>query len=587
MSLLDLLLILFSAPTLIVASSHCFPGLHYQTPNCTCSRSLFTHLTYCKNGSLYLLTFYYATNLHHSSSVLVAGASPYFSGKSYSKPQKLPHYNHSSLTEAICRDTNRNDTLCSRCMSNYTIAANRYDFKCIHKTKCQERYKSIILYLLVQFGPLTVLYLIIFLFRINLVPAYISLIITYIQCMTTRIAMPFAKDRMEYLFGKSRINDFLIFLYSLWNLDVYMSPVCLRVCKDNLTALSMQYIVAFYPLLLVLVTYVLAELHARRWWCVFWPLWPIVKLMKYIPLNIDPMRSIITTFAGFVHLSLTKFTIVSVNLVSFTTLITVNGTVLKKVPLFDAKRTYLDSRHMPFVILASVVAAICVVLPLLLLLLSPLKCFERCIRSCCCSFKAVHFVNAILEVFQGHLKDGVSHPRDYRFVAGIHFIVRVGLYTSCNLPVEPRAISAVALFVCIIWTVTVLGFKPYKNDTFNKIEAIVTTYISLLLVIGLYGARLTDNEYTLSEAVIKLAYFLTTVTPSIILVAILIGHIVQLCGGHKILKRLFAWLQSVAQRNRHAHLPAETQQPHPYTPQIDIEERRIIDVNSFHYGSCH
>ena len=134
------------------------------------------------------------------------------------------------------------------------------------------------------------------------------------------------QDRLQILslsqyISKSNIaNKFLISIYSVWNLDglqVYMPPMCLGKRFGNLQVLAFQYLIALYPLILVLVTYALAELHARQWWCVYWLLWPVVKLFKVLRISIDPMRSIMNTFATFVLLSVTKFTIVSVNILTY------------------------------------------------------------------------------------------------------------------------------------------------------------------------------------------------------------------------------------------------------------------------------
>ena len=114
----------------------------------------------------------------------------------------------------------------------------------------------------------------------------------------------------QYISTSNIANKFLISIYSVWNLDVlqvYMPFMCLGKHFGNLEVLAFQYLIALYPLILVLVTYALAELHARQWWCVYWLLWPIVKLFKVFRISIDPMRSIMNTFATFVLLSFTKF----------------------------------------------------------------------------------------------------------------------------------------------------------------------------------------------------------------------------------------------------------------------------------------
>ena len=305
-----------------------------------------------------------------------------------------------NLTQTVCKYINRQGTLCSQCMSGYTVSVNTYDLKYVPDKEC-----NWFLTLLAVFGPLTIFYLIVFLFRINAAAPYISLVILLAQVLTTRQTADFVLS--QYISRSNIANKFLISIYSVWNLDVlqvYMPPMCLGKHFVNLQVLAFQYLIALYPLILVLVTYALAELHARQWWCVYWLLWPIVKLFKVLRISIDPMRSIMNTFATFVLLSVIKFTIVSVNVLSYANLRDANGTVVARVSLYKAGVAYFSTKHLPYAVLAIVVLLFCNVLPLLLLFLSPMRSFQRCLRSCCCSFRCVHFVNTFLEVFQGHFK---------------------------------------------------------------------------------------------------------------------------------------------------------------------------------------
>ena len=171
-------------------------------------------------------------------------------------------------------------------MSGYTVSVNTYDLKCVPDKEC-----NWFLTLLAVFGPLTIFYLIVFLFRINAAAPYISLVILLAQVKT------YCKY-FTFVLKSNIANKFLISIYSVWNLDVlqvYMPFMCLGKHFGNLEVLAFQYLIALYPLILVLVTYALAELHARQWWCVYWLLWPIVKLFKVFRISIDPMRSIMNT----------------------------------------------------------------------------------------------------------------------------------------------------------------------------------------------------------------------------------------------------------------------------------------------------
>ena len=59
----------------------------------------------------------------------------------------------------------------------------------------------------------------------------------------------------------------LITFYGFWNLDFFhsvISPFCLSEDITTLHALALQYLQAFYPLVLIIGTYILIELHNRN-----------------------------------------------------------------------------------------------------------------------------------------------------------------------------------------------------------------------------------------------------------------------------------------------------------------------------------
>ena len=543
-----LLLALLSASLvcLTAADTRCFPGLYpcdYHPEQCCCKHDAFCNLAKCSpDGYLKMLyrTGWFVTCYND---ILVLGFGPYsrkINNDSYILPQEGSDF--CRLTQTVCEDVNRKGTVCGKCMSGYTVSVNTYDLKCVPDKEC-----NWFLTLLAVFGPLTIFYLIVFLFRINAAAPYISLVILLAQIISTR---PVANIFLTRNISTSNIaKKFLISIYSVWNLDVlqvYMPPMCLGKHFGNLQVLAFQYLIALYPLILVLVTYALAELHARQWWCVYWLLWPIVKLFKVLRISIDPMRSIMNTFATFILLSVTKFTIVSVNILAYVNLYDVNGTVVAKAPLYDGDSKYFSAKHLPYAVLAIVVLLFCNVLPLLLLFLSPMRSFQRCLRSCCCSFRCVHFVNTFLEVFQGHFKDRVSHHRDYRFVAGLQFLLRLLVLVIYSIIHYPELVCLISAVIFILWTIgcLMLKLKPYMRELHNILEAILGTYYIFvnLLVLYLYVLFLRDTTQDLSATIIIL------VTPGMLFAVNVLVQVLRYCGCHtKLFSRLRMLYESASE----------------------------------------
>ena len=474
------------------AATSCFPGLYQcvdSDEQCCCRHDSFGGRVKCSlNGTLtipdeykrWLITCY-------KDNIVTFGFVPYDINTSSAAAGTLvlPQQWSNEHCNFQCKHFNRNGPLCGKCMSGYAVSVNTYDLKCVPQQDCSNWSLTI----LAVFGPLTIFYLIVFLFRINAAAPYISLIITLAQVVSTRQAADYILSRS--ISTSDFANTLLISVCSIWNLDVlqvHMPPMCLGKHFGNLQVLAFQYLIALYPLILVLVTYALAELHARQWWCVYWLLWPIVKLFKVLRISIDPMRSIMNTFATFVLLSVTKFTIVSAGILAHVELYDVNGTVVTLAPLYKGDVEYFGPDHLPYAVLAIVVLLLCNVLPLLLLFLSPLSLFQRCLVSCC-SFRCVHLVNTFLEVFQGHFKDRVCNHRDYRFVAGIQFLLRSVIFVMFSIVTTSTfaLVSAATLMICVLWSVGGLMVRPYKRDLHNMLEAILSTSYAFGSLIILYN----------------------------------------------------------------------------------------------------
>ena len=544
-----LLLALFSAFLVCLtaaADTHCFPGLYPCDCNpkqCCCKHDAFDGRVKCfPDGSLRLsnqigkkvfFTCYKDT--------MVLGYGPYLHENS-SEWYILPREGSDlcNLTQSVCEDINRRGTVCGKCKRDYTVSVNTYDLKCVPDKEC-----NWFLTLLAVFGPLTIFYLIVFLFRINAAAPYISMVILLAQILSTRQTAIFVLS--QSIFISNIANKFLISLYSVWNLDVlqvYMPPMCLGKHFGNLDVLAFQYLIALYPLILVLVTYTLAELHARQWWCVYWLLWPIVKLFKVLHISIDPMRSIMNTFATFVLLSVTKFTIVSVNILTYTKLYDINGTLVARVPLFNSDLMYFGPKHLPYAVLAIALLLFFNVLPLLLLFLSPMRSFQRCLRSCCCSFRCVHFVNTFLEVFQGHFKDRVSYHRDYRFVAGLQFLLRSIVLLVYSVFSDPGTICLSSIVIFVLWSVVVLMFRPYKRELHNILEAILSTYYVFANLLALYFFILVlkgTSQYLLTGIIVLL-------TPGILFGVYVLVQVLMYCGCHtKLFNRLHVLYESASE----------------------------------------
>ena len=142
--------------------------------------------------------------------------------------------------------------------------------------------------------------------------------------------------------------------------------------------LALEYIVAVYLLLLTVMIYVCVEMYdsgVRVVVCVWRPFHVCFARFRR---RWNPKGSVINTFATFLLLSYSKLLTVSYKLLDASTLYNITGkTFGPDVLYYNASIEYFSRQHLP----ALCVLLVFVVFPLLLLLLYPMRSFQRCLAT--------------------------------------------------------------------------------------------------------------------------------------------------------------------------------------------------------------
>ena len=242
--------------------------------------------------------------------IAVVGACPY--GCGFSRFYKISSWsglvysplpgNISSLNDAMCGRLNRDGRMCSKCKKDFSPLVYTYDFDCIH---CLNSNYNWMKYFAIAFIPLTFFYFIVILFRINATNPYLYGFITLNQAFGSPINL---RSTFIGLNGKFKLAARLIVIpYTLWNLD-YFRSLPLNICLDltTLQTLALDYAIAIYPLLLVLITYIVIELHARGCRVLVWLWRPFRGCCVRFSRVMDIQSSIIKAFATFLLLLYVK-----------------------------------------------------------------------------------------------------------------------------------------------------------------------------------------------------------------------------------------------------------------------------------------
>jgi hypothetical protein len=116
------------------------------------------------------------------------------------------------------------------------------------------------------------------------------------------ILLNFSKDMKHLAVAKVGFA-----FYSVWNLDIFRSilpNICLNV--TTLQALTLEYLIAFYPFVLILISYVLIVLYDKRV-PVIVTIWkPFNKVLTTFRKSWDIRTSVLDSFATFFLLSYNK-----------------------------------------------------------------------------------------------------------------------------------------------------------------------------------------------------------------------------------------------------------------------------------------
>jgi hypothetical protein len=164
----------------------------------------------------------YCVTVDEETNILEVGECMYnfiTTDKSFYK--SIPNIN---VTNSMCGILHRTGTLCGKCQDGYSPLAYSYEMKCI---KCPNGKSNWWKFLLAAFLPLTIFYIIILFFKINVVSSRFQGFLFYSQ-MISLPAMVRLYLILNYSNKKERETaqiaaQSLSILYGIWNLDFFRS----------------------------------------------------------------------------------------------------------------------------------------------------------------------------------------------------------------------------------------------------------------------------------------------------------------------------------------------------------------------------
>ena len=287
------------------------------------------------------------------------------------------------LNNFTCAGLNREGQMCGQCIEGHAPPVYSYDLRCV---ECKDYQYNWLKYLAVAFLPLTVFFCVVTVFSISFTSPLLSGVVLVFQILASPVQINILlllEESGDLIYS----NSLLIFWTSvagIWNLDFFRlayDPFCLHPNMTTLHALSLDFAIVLYPLFLIVLTYVMVNLHDHDFKPLVWVWKPFRCLLKHFKQQWDVRTSLIDVFASFIFLSTSRLITACDSLLLPTYVYSFHNETathpIKKYYLLSAPTVkYFGWEHLPFALLALTLLLLLVVLPMLLLFLYPLRCFQ-------------------------------------------------------------------------------------------------------------------------------------------------------------------------------------------------------------------
>ena len=174
------------------------------------------------------------------------------------------------LNVMMCGPYNRKGLLCGRCIDDHGPAVYSLDMKCANCSRHSTGY-AISLYLFLEVIPITLFFMFVVLFRLNITAGPLLGYVIFCQAYVYKVR----KELFLFTYIVSHVSAPLrILFYSSLTLSgswilqfgrFVIPPFCISRKLTNIHIQMLSLVTAIYPIALFIITCILMELHARNY----------------------------------------------------------------------------------------------------------------------------------------------------------------------------------------------------------------------------------------------------------------------------------------------------------------------------------
>ena len=478
--------------------------INKNCPHCAerynCSNN-FDGIIRCEDSQASVLDCYCAT-FDHDANATVAGSCIFNCESNSNKFKDVLYHN---INKSVCAQFNRKGRLCGECENDFFPLAYSFNLSCVN---CTDDKQNWVIFFVLATVPSTLFVLMVIVFKIQVTSSYLHGFVLFSQGISfpanMRIILLAVRDHDAIGVSAKIIAS----LYGFWNLDFFrplLPGYCLRL-ETTLQVLALDYVVAAYPLLLIILSYVVVTLYHHNFQVIVFMSYPFRKLFGRFQRTRNIKTSIMEAYATFFILSYAKFLSASFDILMPTEVYNLMDGNKSLAPYYDARYDYFKMAHLPLGITALVTLVVFIVTPTLILLLYPFRYSQIFLRK-------TRLQNSLLDLFVSPFyrcfKDGTEpNTRDCRWFSACFLILRIILPLVYSFTLGsvflPLAVILIFIFVMILITI-----KPYKpaNSHFIKFD------VTFLLLLALFYLSMIsiDVSSIKDHRLVKASYGLTIV----------------------------------------------------------------------------
>ena len=333
------------------------------------------------------------------------------------------------LNEVMCGPYNRKGLLCGECIDGYGPAVFSPYKKCENCSKLSTGF-AVSLYLFLELTPITLLFVCVVVFRLSITAGpllwYMLFCQIYINTLQKHLhvyeyILSHVSPPLQMLFYSSLI------LSNSWILQFFtfvIPPFCISEKLSSIHIDLLGLVPAVYPIVLVIITCILMELHARNYRIIHMIWKPFGIFLSKLKITTVTSDAVIQAFATFILLSASTLTYSMQTILKNTSVYrSTDGMVHETVVYTDPTIICFSQKHILYILTAGVPYIFLVLIPSLLLCVYPTRIYRY--LSQFLSARKRLAITAFAEALHNCFKDGLNNTRDYRALVGIVLLGRI------------------------------------------------------------------------------------------------------------------------------------------------------------------